>query len=148
MRETPDTRRTTPPPPEVDQRDAASSGHPPGHVGAPRALAGAREAHEQPGAAATHGHQEMAHGAHAAPGAHGRHGPARPGGADHADHAGHSAAMFARRFWVCLALTLPVVFYAGHIQMLLGYTAPAFPGAAWLEPVLGASSTGTAAGST
>jgi Cu2+-exporting ATPase len=45
--------------------------------------------------------------------------------------------MFAQRFWVCLALTLPVVFYAGHIQMLLGYTAPAFPGAAWLEPVLG-----------
>ena len=45
--------------------------------------------------------------------------------------------MFARPFWVCLVLTLPVVVYAEHLQMLLGYTAPAFPGSAWLEPVLG-----------
>ena len=133
-----DAHRGTPPavPPDGSPPPAAR-GHPPGHVGAPRAVAEAREAHEQLGAAATHGHQEMAHDEHAAHGAHGRHGQARPGGADHAVHAGHSAAMFARRFWVCLVLTLPVVFYAGHIQMLLGYTAPAFPGAAWLEPVLG-----------
>ncbi|MDQ3702846.1 MAG: HAD-IC family P-type ATPase, partial [Chloroflexota bacterium] len=51
-------------------------------------------------------------------------------------HAGHGGAMFARPFWVSLVLTLPVLLYAEHIQMLLGYSAPAFPGSRWLEPIL------------
>jgi Cu2+-exporting ATPase len=44
--------------------------------------------------------------------------------------------MFRRPFWVSLALTIPVLIYAEHIQGLLGYTAPAFPGSRWLEPAL------------
>ncbi|MEX0705651.1 MAG: hypothetical protein WD041_03445, partial [Nitriliruptoraceae bacterium] len=54
-------------------------------------------------------------------------------------HAGHGdhAAMFRDRFWVTAALSIPVVILADHVQQLLGYTAPAFPGAALVGPVLG-----------
>jgi hypothetical protein len=45
-------------------------------------------------AAASHGHPEMTHHQH---GAHDGHG----------GNAGHSEAMFARPFWVSLALTIP-----------------------------------------
>jgi P-type Cu2+ transporter len=45
--------------------------------------------------------------------------------------------MFRSRFWLSLLLTLPVVFWAEHIQMLLGYAAPTFPGSRWIGPVLG-----------
>lgn len=55
----------------------------------------------------------------------------------HDDHEGHSPGMFRDRFWVSLVLTLPVVFWSGHIQELLGYEAPEFPGSRWIPPVLG-----------
>jgi P-type Cu2+ transporter len=45
--------------------------------------------------------------------------------------------MFRDRFWVSLALTVPVVVWAPMIQEWFGYTAPAFPGSQWLAPVLG-----------
>jgi Cu2+-exporting ATPase len=60
-----------------------------------------------------------------------------PEHATHQPHAGHGEAMFRRPFFISLLLTIPVVLYAEHIQMLLGYAAPAFPGARWIEPVLG-----------
>jgi cation transport ATPase len=55
----------------------------------------------------------------------------------HGEHAGHGVAMFRNKFWLSLALTLPVVFWSDHIQELLGYTAPAFPGSEWIPAVLG-----------
>ena len=57
--------------------------------------------------------------------------------ADHDKHAGHSVAMFRDRFWLSLALTIPIVFYSPMIQEWFGYTAPAFPGSEWVAPVLG-----------
>ena len=106
-------------------------GHPPhhrepgaGHHGADHSGSGSAAAAastEHPKGAALHAHQGMAHDEH------GQHG----GG-----HAGHSEEVFARPFWVSLALTIPVVVYAELIQELLGYTAPRFPGSAWLVPVL------------
>ncbi len=65
------------------------------------------------------------------------------GSRDHGDHSGHdkheghSPAMFRDRFWLSLVLTVPVVFWSGHIQDLLGYRAPEFPGSDWIPPVLG-----------
>ncbi len=56
--------------------------------------------------------------------------------AAHIDHTGHEA-MFRRRFWVCLLLTIPVLLYSSHIQMLLGFEMPAFPGSDWIVPVFG-----------
>jgi Cu2+-exporting ATPase len=77
-------------------------------------------------------HDDVAHGR-------GRHTPDEHGahkGNDHDAHAGHNVGMFRSKFWLSLALTLPVVFWSGHIQMLLGYSAPVFPGSRWIGPVL------------
>jgi Cu2+-exporting ATPase len=45
--------------------------------------------------------------------------------------------MFRDRFWICLALTIPVVIYSPMVQEWFGYTAPTFPGSDWIAPVLG-----------
>ncbi len=52
-------------------------------------------------------------------------------------HAGHSTAMFKNRFWLTLALSVPVVSFSPMMGHLLGYTPPQFPGAAWIPPLLG-----------
>ncbi len=57
--------------------------------------------------------------------------------ADHSTHAGHDPEMFRRKFWLSLALTVPVVFWADMVQDWFGYTAPEFPGSNWIAPVLG-----------
>ncbi|AUV84479.1 heavy metal translocating P-type ATPase (plasmid) [Salinigranum rubrum] len=44
--------------------------------------------------------------------------------------------MFRRRFWVSLVLSVPVIFFSEFIQDVFGYTAPTFPGSAWITPVL------------
>jgi Cu2+-exporting ATPase len=60
-------------------------------------------------------------------------------GGGHAGHAGHGdhAAQFRDRFWLSVALSLPVVVYSDMIQRWLGFTAPSFPGASWVAPALG-----------
>lgn len=55
----------------------------------------------------------------------------------HGQHAGHSVAMFKNRFWLTLALAVPVVYFSPMFGHLLGYQAPVFPGSAWIPPVLG-----------
>jgi Cu2+-exporting ATPase len=45
--------------------------------------------------------------------------------------------MFRRGFWLSALLTIPAVIWSEHIQMLLGYRAPAFPGARWIPAVFG-----------
>ncbi|MGO4234604.1 heavy metal translocating P-type ATPase [Pseudarthrobacter sp. YAF2] len=55
----------------------------------------------------------------------------------HGQHAGHSTAMFKNRFWLTLALSVPVVYFSPMMGHLLGYMPPEFPGAAWIPPVLG-----------
>ncbi|MFA9429950.1 heavy metal translocating P-type ATPase [Egicoccus sp. AB-alg2] len=60
----------------------------------------------------------------------------RAGHGVHHDHGDH-AASFRDRFWLTLVLTIPVVVWSHHVQDLLGYQAPAIPGAAWIGPVLG-----------
>ena len=56
------------------------------------------------------------------------------GHAVHADHTGHEQ-MFRQRFWVCLILSIPVLLYSPMLQMLLGFSMPAFPGSAWIALV-------------
>ena len=55
----------------------------------------------------------------------------------HGQHAGHSTAMFKNRFWLTLALSVPVVYFSPMVGHLLGYMAPVFPGSNWIPPVLG-----------
>ena len=57
--------------------------------------------------------------------------------AGHDRHEGHSVGMFRDKFWLSLALTIPVVFLSHDIQMWLGYTVPAFPGSEYLPAILG-----------
>jgi P-type Cu2+ transporter len=55
----------------------------------------------------------------------------------HDKHEGHSPEMFRDKFWLSFILTIPVVFWSDHIQQLLGYSAPTFPGSDWIPPALG-----------
>jgi len=57
--------------------------------------------------------------------------------AGHDKHAGHSIAMFRQKFWVSLALTIPTLVWGHMLQTAFRYTAPQFPGAAWIPPVYG-----------
>jgi P-type Cu2+ transporter len=100
-----------------------------------------------------HGGNGSSHGAQPAPaagpatdqGGHSGHGtePAPPAHADHDAHSGHdrhsghSVAMFRDKFWLSLALTIPVVFWSQDPQKWLGYAAPTFPGSALIPPILG-----------
>ena len=44
---------------------------------------------------------------------------------------------FRRRFWVTLALTLPVLAFGHMLPSALGWSQPAFPGRELVSPVLG-----------
>jgi Cu2+-exporting ATPase len=57
----------------------------------------------------------------------------------HDQHGGHGdhAAQFRDRFWLSLALTVPVVAYSEMVQEWLGFTPPQFPGSEWVAPLLG-----------
>ena len=47
-------------------------------------------------------------------------------------HAGHSIAMFRDKFWVCLALTLPVLAYSDSVQDWLNFSPPSFSGSQYI----------------
>lgn len=70
------------------------------------------------------------HSGAAGHGNHSSHGT--PGG-----HAHHDPAQFRDRFWVTLALTIPVVYFSHMFQELLDYSAPHFYGSLSISPVLG-----------
>jgi Cu2+-exporting ATPase len=58
------------------------------------------------------------------------------GHGNHDKHEGHSPEKFRDRFWLSLALTVPVVIWSPAIQELLGYQAPVLPGSDWIGPAL------------
>lgn len=55
----------------------------------------------------------------------------------HDKHAGHSTAMFFRKFWISLILTIPVVLYADVVEKIFKWSPPAFPGSEYLPLVFG-----------
>jgi P-type Cu2+ transporter len=57
--------------------------------------------------------------------------------AGHDKHAGHSIAMFRRKFWVSLGLTVPTLVWGHMLERALGYTAPHFAGTTWIPAVFG-----------
>jgi Cu2+-exporting ATPase len=58
-------------------------------------------------------------------------------GAGHDRHEGHSVAMFRDKFWLSLALTIPVVILSPDVQMWFGYSLPSFPGEQYAAAILG-----------
>jgi Cu2+-exporting ATPase len=55
----------------------------------------------------------------------------------HGKHAGHSVAMFRDKFWISLALTIPVVLLSQDVQTWFGYAIPAMPGIEYVPAILG-----------
>jgi Cu2+-exporting ATPase len=55
----------------------------------------------------------------------------------HGDHSHHDPAQFRDRFWITVALGIPVVIFSEMFQELLGYSAPQFAGSTLIPPVLG-----------
>lgn len=51
-------------------------------------------------------------------------------------HEGHSLNVFKTKFWVSLALSVPLVVYSDVLQEILGYTAPAFAGVLYIQLIL------------
>jgi P-type Cu2+ transporter len=65
----------------------------------------------------------------------GGHGAGHAGGHDR--HAGHSVAMFRDKFWLSLALTVPVVLLSHDIQEWFGYSIPMVPGIEYVPAIIG-----------
>ena len=61
--------------------------------------------------------------------AHGGHAAGHRAGRGEGRHAGHSVADFRRRFWVCLALTVPVLVLSPTLAAVLGLRPLTFPSA-------------------
>jgi P-type Cu2+ transporter len=65
----------------------------------------------------------------------------RPSGhaapARHDKHAGHSVAMFRDKFWLSLALTIPVVLLSPDIGEWFGYSLPPLAGVEYAPAILG-----------
>jgi Cu2+-exporting ATPase len=55
----------------------------------------------------------------------------------HGKHADHSVAMFRDKFWISLALTIPVVLLSQDVQTWFGYAIPAMPGIEYVPAILG-----------
>jgi P-type Cu2+ transporter len=91
--------------------------------------------HEHPAPHHDHGvdHAAMGHGA----------GGEAPVGRDegghegHVDHFGHEE-LFRRRFWISLALSIPILLFSPLIQTWLGFRVPTFPLSEWIAPVFSA----------
>ncbi len=69
---------------------------------------------------------DIIHGEHAAHDAH----------VGHDKHTGHDPEMFRRRFWLSLALTIPLVVTSEMVMDWFGYSIE-FAGMSWLGPILG-----------
>lgn len=91
-------------------------------------------ASEQTTGSKAHQHEQNGHHAHhhrsAEQGKHSQHG-------GHSGHAHHDPAIFKRRFFICLVLTLPILYFSTQLQSWLGYEAVTFPGSNWINPMFG-----------
>ena len=88
-----------------------------------------------------HDHHHAMHASHESPGNHDRHRPVVAGvhgeSAAHDRHEGHSVAMFRDRFWITLLLSIPTLIWSGMVQHMVGFSAPAFPGSAYIPALFG-----------
>ena len=69
---------------------------------------------------------------------HANHSSQKNGHDEHAGHTNHSGheQMFRQRFWISSLISIPVLLYSPSIQNWLGFSMPAFPGSAWITPIL------------
>jgi len=74
----------------------------------------------------THDHGDHDHTAHD----HGGH-------EGHGDHSHHDPAIFRRKFWISLALTIPTMVFSSGLQGILNLSGPAFPGSQYIPAAFG-----------
>jgi len=55
----------------------------------------------------------------------------------HGDHSAHDSAIFRRKFWLSLALTVPTLVFSMGLQDILGLDGPRFPGSDYIPAVFG-----------
>ena len=80
--------------------------------------------HPSPEPVEGHGHAAHDHAAHDHSG--------------HGDHSHHDPAIFKRKFWISLALTIPTLIFSSGLQGILGLDGPSFPGSEFIPAVFGA----------
>jgi len=99
-----------------------------------RPPAGHKEGGHAEQEAAGHDHPEPGKGPSGGDGDHAAHrGGTHPG---HDKHAGHDPEVFRRKFWISLALTIPIILTSRLVMDWLGYSLD-LPGVSWVGPVLG-----------
>jgi Cu2+-exporting ATPase len=59
------------------------------------------------------------------------------GAHDHSGHEGHDPAIFKRKFWLSLLLTIPTMVFSTGLQDILGLDGPRFPGSQYIPAVFG-----------
>ena len=79
-------------------------------------------------------HDHSGHDEHAGHAGHGDH----SGHAGHGDHSHHDPAMFKRKFWLSLVLTIPALVFSTGLQDILGLDGPRFAGSEFIPAVFGA----------
>jgi Cu2+-exporting ATPase len=92
--------------------------------------------HDNMGKQHQHGEHQMheGHDIHNQHDAHNGHGMDHGGHEGHGvDHTGHEI-MFRNRFWLSLALTIPILLFSEMLQQWFGFSMPAFPGSQWIGP--------------
>jgi Cu2+-exporting ATPase len=92
--------------------------------------------HENMGTQHQHGEHQMheEHDNHNQHDAHSGHGMDHGGHEGHGvDHTGHEI-MFRNRFWLSLALTVPILLFSEMLQQWFGFSMPTFPGSQWIGP--------------
>jgi Cu2+-exporting ATPase len=93
--------------------------------------------HENMGKQHQHGEHQMheGHDNHNQHDAHNGHGMDHGGHEGHGvDHTGHEI-MFRNRFWLSLALTVPILLFSEMLQQWFGFSMPTFPGSQWIGPI-------------
>ncbi|ANF30401.1 ATPase P [Leifsonia xyli] len=83
-----------------------------------------------------HAHEHHDHGEHDHSG-HAGHDHSGHAGHDHSGHAGHDPAIFKRKFWLTLVLTIPTLVFSQGLQEILGLSGPRFPGSQYIPAVFG-----------
>ena len=116
---------------EVTPTTAAAPAEPgyPEHPEQRTASATAHAAHERAARPGREHDPQSGHDPHAGHDAH----------AGHDKHAGHSVAMFRRKFWIALLLTIPTAIWGEMLPHLFGFTPPAVPLVRWIPVAFGAA---------
>jgi Cu2+-exporting ATPase len=55
----------------------------------------------------------------------------------HSGHEGHDPAIFKRKFWLSLVLTIPTMVFSTGLQDILGLEGPRFPGSEFIPAIFG-----------